>query len=72
MNVAKKYEELVKNVVHDADIDSIDFPLIASKFKTETLAAQLDKKLVEKLGGLQDDDELQLAAIDKIFSSPPK
>ena len=40
-NVAKKYEDLIKSVVQDADIDHIDFPLIASKFNTEKLKSLL-------------------------------
>lgn len=31
-NVAKKYEDIVKNIVTDADLDHIDFPLIAINF----------------------------------------
>lgn len=31
-NLAKKYEDIVKNIVTDADLDYIDFPLIALNF----------------------------------------
>ena len=36
-NMAKKYEDIVKNIVTDADLDHIDFPLIALNFNTEKL-----------------------------------
>ena len=57
VNVAKKYEDIVKNIVTDNDLDHIDFPLIAVNFNVEPLAKLLPPDLVEKLGGLEDDDE---------------
>ena len=56
-NLAKKYEEIVKNIVTDADLDYIDFPLIAMNFNQEKLANLLPTELVDKLGGLEDDEE---------------
>ena len=56
-NLAKKYEDIVKNIVTDADLDHIDFPLIALDFNVEKLSGLLPPELVEKLGGLEDDDE---------------
>lgn len=55
-NMAKKYEDIVKNIVTDADLDHIDFPLIALDFNTEKLATLLSPELVEKLGGLEDEE----------------
>ena len=41
VNVAKKYEDIVKNIVTDNDLDHIDFPLIAVNFNVEPLAKLL-------------------------------
>ena len=57
-NVAKKYEDIVKNIVTDADLDHIDFPLIAVNFNIDKLSKLLPPDLVEKLGGLDEDDEI--------------
>lgn len=54
---AKKYEDLVKAIVTDADLDYIDFPLIANNFDFDRLSTLLPPELVEKLGGLQDEAE---------------
>lgn len=56
-NLAKKYEDIVKNIVTDADLDHIDFPLIAVNFSIDKLAGMLPPELVEKLGGLEEDEE---------------
>ena len=58
-NLAKKYEDIVKNIVTDADLDQIDFPLIAISFDITKMSAFLPPELVEKLGGFDNDDELQ-------------
>ena len=57
VNVAKKYEDIVKNIVTDNDLDHIDFPLIAVNFNVEPLTKLLPPELVEKLGGLEEDEE---------------
>ena len=56
-NLAKKYEEIVKNIVTDADLDYIDFPLIAMNFNQEKLANLLPAELVDKLGAIDEDEE---------------
>lgn len=38
ISMSKKYEEVVKNIVTDADLDMIDFPLIAVSFNVEKLS----------------------------------
>lgn len=57
LNVAKKYEDIIKNIVTDADLDHIDFPLIAAPFTIDQLSSFLPPELVEKLGGLEDDED---------------
>lgn len=54
-NLAKKYEDIVKNIVTDADLDNIDFPLIAMNFNFEKLSGLLPPELVDKLGGLENE-----------------
>lgn len=56
-NIAKKYEDIVSNIVTDADLDHIDFPLIAVNFNIDKLATLLPPELVEKLGGLESDED---------------
>lgn len=56
-NLTKKYEDIVKNTITDNDLDQIDFPLIAAKFQVEKLSGLLTPELIEKLGGLEDEDE---------------
>jgi hypothetical protein len=41
VSLSKKYEEVVKNIVTDADLDMIDFPLIAVTFNIEKLSGLL-------------------------------
>lgn len=55
--MGKKYEDIVKNIVTDADLDNIDFPLIAVNFKINKMSEFLSPELVEKLGGFIDDEE---------------
>lgn len=69
-NVAKKYEDLIKSVVQDADIDHIDFPLITTKFNSEKLKTLLSPQLVKKLGGLDSDDEEEDEKNNNPFQSP--
>ena len=57
INLSKKYEDIVKNIVTDADLDHIDFPLIAMNFNCDQLKTLLPPELVEKLGGLEEVDE---------------
>lgn len=57
VSLSKKYEEVVKNIVTDADLDMIDFPLIAVAFNIEKLSGLLTPALVEKLN-ITDDDEI--------------
>jgi hypothetical protein len=66
-NLAKKYEDIVKNIVTDSDLDHIDFPLIALNFNTEKLSTLLPPELVEKLGGLEDEDDSNSPDNEKIF-----
>ena len=56
-NLAKKYEDIVKNIVTDNDVDQIDFPLITQKFQVEKLSTLLTPELIKKLGGLDDEEE---------------
>ena len=72
VNVAKKYEDIVKNIVTDNDLDHIDFPLIAVNFNVEPLAKLLPPQLVEKLGGLEDDEDSPEQEREKQINSGEK
>ena len=45
----KKYEEIVKSIVQDQDVERIDFPLIAAPFNVENFAILLPEDLAERL-----------------------
>lgn len=67
-NLAKKYEDIVKNIVTDADLDYIDFPLIALNFNQEKLANLLPPELVQKLGGLEEDEEESMSPETQVIN----
>jgi len=48
-NVTKKYEEILKTIIVEPDLDGVDFPLIAEKLKIDGLKYLLSPELVEKL-----------------------
>ena len=54
---AKRYEDIVKTIVTDADLDIIDFPLVANNFDFDKLSTILPQDIVQKLGGLVDEAE---------------
>ena len=67
--ILKKYEEVVKNIVTDADLDMIDFPLIAVSFNVEKLSQLLNPALVEKLN-ITDEDEESVSGAPFDLESP--
>jgi len=64
VSLSKKYEEVVKNIVTDADLDMIDFPLIAVNFNIEKLSGLLTPALVEKLNITDEDEDDSKAPFD--------
>lgn len=45
----KKYEDTIKVIIQDTDLDSIDFPLIAKNVEVDTLHNLLAPELAKKL-----------------------
>lgn len=45
----KKYEDTIKIIIQDTDLDSIDFPLIAKNIEIDTLHTLLGAELCSKL-----------------------
>ena len=48
-NMGRKYEDIVKAIITEQDIDGVDFPLIAKSFQVEPLAKLLTPEIAEKL-----------------------
>ena len=48
-NICKKYEEVVKTIIMDTDLNNIDFPLLCEQIKVDGLATFLTEELQNKL-----------------------
>jgi len=48
-NICKKYEEVIKTIIMDTDLNNIDFPLLCEQIKIDGLATFLNEELKTKL-----------------------
>lgn len=62
-NISKKYEEVIKAIIMDTDLNSIDFPLLCEQMKVDGLATFLSEDLQTKLN-LKDFDKFDGSEIE--------
>ena len=55
---AKKYDDIVKNVITDLDLDSVEFPLVCKSFKIEPFHTLLPEDLAKKLNLLGESQQV--------------
>lgn len=53
---SKKYEDIVANIITDADIENIDFPMISVTMTVDSLSKLLPEHIYKKLN-ITDDEE---------------
>jgi len=55
-NISKKYEDVIKSIIMDTDLNNIDFPLLCEQIKVDGLGTFLSEELSSKLnlGNLDD------------------
>ena len=63
-NICKKYEEIIKTIIMDTDLNHIDFPLLCEQIKVDGLATFLNEELQNKLN-LKDFDNFENPDIDE-------
>ena len=55
-HICKQYEEVVRAIIMDSDLNNIDFPLVCEQLKVEGLSSFLTQELQNKLD-LKDSDD---------------
>ena len=52
--IQKKYEDTIKVIIQDTEIECVDFPMVQKPIVVDTFTSMLDKDLADKLNIIED------------------